>query len=99
MFTDCEERTAEICGALFIRGPDVSEFFGSLTRVRNEFERIDLHDRSQTMALLACAVGGVERKRSGLEWGNADAAIHTCHSFRVELLFAIDNRYQHCAAR
>ena len=50
------------------------------------------------MTTFARAVSGVERERTRLERRHVDAAIHARHPFRVELLFAVDNRNEHGAA-
>ena len=98
MFADREQRAAEIGGALFVGGAHVAEFVRRLARVGNQFQRIDLHHRSQAVTTFARAVSRVERERARLERRHVDAAVHARHSFRVELLFAVDNRNQHRAA-
>ncbi len=98
MFTDGEQRAAEIGRTLFVLRADISESLRSLPRVGNQLQRIDLHHRAETMTTFARAVRRVERERARFERRHVDAAVHTRHPLRVKLLFAIDNRNEHSAA-
>src|SRR5918992_2334423 len=98
MFADSEQCTTKIGGALFVGRAHVAELVGSLTRIGDQFQGIDLHHGAETVTSFTGAVSRVERERTRFEWGHVDAAVHARHALRIELLFAVDNGNEYRAA-
>src|SRR5215210_3242675 len=51
------------------------------------------------MTTTARTVGRVKGKRTRLKRRDIDAAVHTCHAFRVELFFAVNDGDKHRTIR
>ena len=98
MIDDSHESAAQISGTSLVGIAHERKLLGRFPGVGDQLGRVNFQDRSQAMTVTTGAVGGIERERARLEWRHVDAAVHARHLFRVQLLFAVDDRNQNRAA-
>src|SRR5262249_17424698 len=67
--------------------------------LNHQLGRVHFVFSSESIALFASTISGIERERPRFELGNRDAAIDAGHSFGIKPLFAINDRDDHHAVR
>src|SRR4051812_15759910 len=90
LLNQSKQRTAQVSRALPVGVSHESEFVRGSVGVRNDFGCVNFKHSAEAVAALAGAVCRIEREAAWFQRRHIDAAVHTRHSFGVQLVFAVN---------